>query len=148
MRGYLLAAILPLTACGGGGAASDAPFAPMVRTSAAYVGVLRYQPSSLVESLSAPSMQYVYVDSQSSNGYYPDDATFMSAFAHANPDLVRGPCSAVAILSEAVVDQTLSGGVAAPTIVISAYPLAVGTCEQKVDLGLRGEASFEIAVSQ
>lgn len=118
----------------------------MKPAAAQYTGVLRYQPSELVESLASPAMQYVYVDSQSSNGYYPDPQTFMSSFTQANPDLLDGACSAIAKLSEAVVEQTMSDGSTAPTVVVSAYPVAVGDCTQTIGLGARGKAQFTLAV--
>lgn len=147
MRGCLLAAILLLTGCGAGGVAPAGPFRPMVPTSMQYLGVLRYQPTSLRESLASPAMQYVYVDSASSNGYYPDSQTFMSNFSQANPGLLDGACSAVAKLSDAVIEQTVSNGSSAPTVVIAAYPIAPGSCSQSVNLGTRGTATFGITVT-
>lgn len=146
MRGCLAAVVLLLTGCGAGGVAPGGPFAPMQPTAVRYAGVLRYQPTELVESLAAPAMQYVYVDSTTSNGFYPDAQTFMSSFEHANSSLLNGTCAAIAKLSDALLEQTMPDGSSAPTVVIAAYPIAVGSCTQDLDLGTSGSTRFSITI--
>lgn len=111
-----------------------------------YTGVLRYQPTELVESLASPAMQYVYVDSTTSNGFYPDTQTFMSSFEHANSSLLNGACAAIAKLSDVVLEQTMPDGSSAPTVVIAAYPVAVGSCTQSLDLGTSGSTHFSVVI--
>jgi hypothetical protein len=117
----------------------------MMPTAARYFAILRYQPTTLSESLSAPALQYVYLDSTSSNGYYPDPQTFLNDFNKANPDVLSGNCSKIAKLSDTVVTQAVAGGSAAPTVVIGAYPLSVGTCTENLNLG-QGTATLSISV--
>lgn len=146
MRGCLAAVALLLTGCGAGGVAPGGPFAPMQPTATRYTGVLRFQPTELVESLASPAMQYVYVDSTSSNGSYPDAQTFMSSFEQSNSGVLNGACATIAKLSDAVVEQTMPSGSSAPTVVIAAYPVTAGSCTQNLNLGTGGSTHFSITI--
>lgn len=133
--------------CGGGG--SGGAMLPASSTSlavAAYGSKLRYNPTALTESLSAPAMQFVYVDSDSNNGTFPSATQFLQQFSSANPAIVAGSCANIAMMSVAIIAPNAVSGVTAPTVVVSAYPIAKGSCSQALDLGSNGSASFTVAV--
>lgn len=69
-----------------------------------------------------------------------------SYFEPANPGIVTGSCSQFTKLSISIKSVSFTTGVAAPIIVISAYPTAIGSCSQALDLGYRRTGAFTITV--
>lgn len=145
-----IALALTLGACGGGSGAGGALPAAASASSAAdasWSGTFRYTPISLTLSLAAAGMQYFYIDDAPVNGIVPATQTFLNDFTQANPSVVAGACSAQTILSVATISPNVYSGQQNPTIVISAYPLAAGTCSQTVQLGANGTQRFTITVT-
>jgi hypothetical protein len=145
-RTVALVAAASLAACGGGGGTVSAAGAlPAAQSS--WIAGLRYEPTDIRTSLSAPLPPYMYVDSGSTNGAYPSPATFAAQIESANPGLLSGACSSIAHLTATVVQFTDAHGVQAPSYVVFFFPKAVGTCVQSINLGAAGSNSFTLTVT-
>lgn len=113
-----------------------------------WAGSLRYTPTSLTLSLSAPNLQFIYVDADPVNGVVPLPQDFLSDFSDANSSLESGPCANVAALSYSLISPDSYSGQTTPTVVVAAYPLRAGSCTQNVNLGLTGTGMISIAVAK
>lgn len=145
MHKAFLVLVLALTACSGGGGSGVMPQAALGQPT--YAASLRNSPSVLTLSLGSPGMQFLYVDPVSVNGVYPDAQSFFAEFQVSNPTLLSGSCSNIAIMSAALISPNAYSGQTSPTVVISFYPKAVGSCSQSVNGGQDGTRSFTITVT-
>ncbi len=135
--------MIPLSACGGGGAGADPPRSPSV----SWVATLRYEPTDIHVGMQTATIPFMYVDSGATNGVYPSPGTFRSEIENANPGLLTGACSAITRMSAGVMQFTDAQGVDAPSYVVFFQPTAVGACTQRIDLGAVGVRSFSVTVT-
>jgi hypothetical protein len=138
----LIAAIVP-AGCGGGSVSAGPP----ASAGASWLAVLRANPTDLHLSLSNPALQYMYVDSGSTNGVYPSPSAFAAQIEAANPSLLSGSCSAIARMTAATMQFTDSHGVQAPSYVVFFAPLTAGSCSQAINLGAEGTQRFSVTVT-